>query len=414
MNGFDDTEKFITDVLQRSPMISKDAQTYFCVPTREIKIEIPVRTESSGLQVFQGYRVQHNNALGPFKGGLRYHPEVDISHFRTMASLMTWKCSLIGIPFGGAKGGICCDPKKLTKGDLELITKKFVERLNHAIGPNVDIPAPDVGTNSQTMAWIYEAYSQVNGDEPGVVTGKPLELWGSLYREQATGHGVGLMCKYAAEACEINIAGAKVVIQGFGNVGSHTAEKLDQLGAKIIAISNSKTAIYCESGLDVSKLMDIYKDPDLNLDHYDGEFEKISNQQLLELNCDILVPAALGHVITEDNAKDIKAAVIVEGANNPVSFEAQEILDSMEITVIPDILANAGGVLVSYFEWVQNLQRFRWSLELVKERFEVQLKDTWKLVSQKYRETHWNYRRCAYFIAVNRVYKASELRGFLG
>lgn len=241
-------------------------------------------------------------------------------------------------------------------------------------GPNLDIPAPDMGTNEQTMAWIYEEYSKINGDEPGCVTGKPLELWGSQYRTQATGHGVALFTKFAAEASELNIFDAKIVIQGFGNVGSYCAEKLGEFGSKVMAISDSKTTIYNPEGLDVEELLEIYHDPDRGLKDYHLDCEQLKSEEIFQIDCDIFIPAAVGNVITENNAHEIKAKLIIEGANNPVNYQAQEILDQRGVIVVPDILANAGGVLVSYFEWVQNIQRYRWSKEVVIERFECEIK----------------------------------------
>ncbi len=411
--GSNDDDSHLAAAFALLPEISEDAQKFLTLSKREIRIELP-STVGDGVSVFEAFRVQHNNALGPYKGGLRFHPDVDIDHFRTMASLMTWKCALMDIPFGGAKGGIVCDPKQLSQGELESLTKNYVERMIDIIGPKSDIPAPDMGTNAQIMAWIYEEYSKFHGEEPAAVTGKPIELWGSYGREEATGKGVYLNTKWAGEAIDLSFQGAKIIIQGFGNVGSHAARHLAKNGAVIVGVSDSSGAIYNSAGLDLQNLLKFKTEGGKFSEYEPTKVEKLSNTDLLEQPCDVLIPAALGDSITENNADNIKARLVVEGANNPVTPRAHRILTEKHICVVPDILANAGGVLASYFEWVQNLQRMQWDEEDVSKKFEDKLKAAWKKTSEKHRQLQVDYRTAAYCIALERVYKASLLRGFLG
>ncbi|MEZ4743757.1 MAG: Glu/Leu/Phe/Val dehydrogenase dimerization domain-containing protein [Bdellovibrionota bacterium] len=404
---------FLSRALHHLANIQDELHMFYCLPKREVRVQL-VLDSNDKMKVFEGFRVQHNNALGPYKGGLRYHPTASMQHFRTMASLMTWKCALVGIPFGGAKGGIACDPKALTAEELETLTKKYVEQMMPIIGPKIDVPAPDMGTNAQVMAWVYEEYSKMHGDEPAVVTGKPLELSGSFGRESATGNGVAYIAKWATEASELSLSNAKIVIQGFGNVGQFAAKKLVELGAQVVAISDSSGGVYSSSGLNVEKLLEFKNYEKGSLNEWDGECEKITNEDLMQLECDLLVPAALGNVITDINANAIKAKMIVEGANDPISAEAQDFLESKGVVIIPDILANAGGVLVSYFEWAQNLQHFQWNVEKVEENFREMLKKAWKETAEKHRSLKVNYRTAAYCIALERVHKASQLRGYHG
>jgi len=379
---------------------------------RELTVHFPVKMDDGSVRVFTGYRVQHNDTRGPFKGGIRYHPEVDLDEVRALAMWMTWKSAVVNIPFGGAKGGVQCNPKELSQGEVERLTRRFTWEISIAIGPEVDIPAPDVYTNPQVMAWIMDTYSTFKGYAvPGVVTGKPLELGGSVGRYEATGKGVVITTLKACEYLNIPIEGARVVIQGCGNVGSIAAQYFDKAGAKVIAISDSKGGLYNEKGLDIKAALDCKKRYACLLQEEVSGTEVITNKELLELDCDILVPAALEGVITRENAPRIKAKILVEGANGPTTPEADEILAEKGIFVVPDILANAGGVVVSYFEWVQNLQELLWSEEEVATRLENILKRSFDEVVTIHEEKKVTMRMAAYILGVGRVLKAHLLRG---
>lgn len=386
-------------------------QQFLLRPYRQIMVEIPLERENGELEYLVGFRVQHNQARGPFKGGLRFHPRVNVEEFNILASLMTWKTALVKIPFGGAKGGINVDPKKLSRSELETVTKRFVQRMIHLFGPDLDVPAPDMGTGPQEMAWIYEEFSKVMGSEPAVVTGKPVELEGSVGRLEATGRGVAMITSWATEEELGKLKGKKVAIQGFGNVGSHTALYLEERGAKIVAVSDAEGAVFNPKGLPIADALFELATARKGLTSY-GEGERISNEELLTLDCDILIPAAIEGVITQENAAAIRADLIVEAANNPTTVGGARLLEDRGIPVIPDILANAGGVTVSYFEWVQNLQRFPWDEEEVESELEKILRRAWEAVKEVKNERKMSYRETAYLIAVQRVAKAAELRGY--
>ena len=384
----------------------------FKTTRRELTVHFPVKMDDGSIKMFTGYRIQHNDTRGPFKGGIRYHPDVDIDEVRALAMWMTWKSAVANIPFGGAKGGIACDPKKMSKSEIERMTRRFTWEISMLIGPEVDIPAPDVYTNPQVMAWIMDTYSIFKGYAvPGVVTGKPLELGGSLGRFEATGKGVVISTQNACKQLGIPLEGAKVAIQGCGNVGGIAAIYFERLGAKIIAISDSKGGLYNQDGLDIKAALDCKTKYFCLLSEEGKKSEPISNKELLELDCDILVPAALESQITKENANNIKAKLIVEGANGPTTPEADEILYEAGKFVVPDILANAGGVIVSYFEWVQNLQELLWSEEEVANRLENILTRSFKEVYTISEEKKVNMRTAAYILAIGRVAKASKLRG---
>ncbi|MBW1972017.1 MAG: Glu/Leu/Phe/Val dehydrogenase [Deltaproteobacteria bacterium] len=384
----------------------------FKTTRRELTVHFPVKMDDGSIKMFTGYRIQHNDTRGPFKGGIRYHPDVDIDEVRALAMWMTWKSAVANIPFGGAKGGIACDPKKMSKSEIERMTRRFTWEISMLIGPEVDIPAPDVYTNPQVMAWIMDTYSIFKGYAvPGVVTGKPLELGGSLGRFEATGKGVVISTQNACKQLGIPLEGAKVAIQGCGNVGGIAAIYFERLGAKIIAISDSKGGLYNQDGLDIKAALDCKTKYFCLLSDKVTKSEPISNKELLELDCDILVPAALESQITKENANNIKAKLIVEGANGPTTPEADEILYEAGKFVVPDILANAGGVIVSYFEWVQNLQELLWSEEEVANRLENILTRSFKEVYTISEEKKVNMRTAAYILAIGRVAKASKLRG---
>jgi glutamate dehydrogenase (NAD(P)+) len=380
-------------------------------PWRELQVQVPVRMDDGTIQVFNGYRVQHNGARGPYKGGVRFHPEADLDEVRALASLMTWKTALVGLPFGGAKGGVQCDPTRLSTGELNRITRRYTLNIEHLIGPYRDIPAPDLGTNAQTMAWMMDAYGQLHGHSPASVTGKPVELGGSLGRESATGRGVALVLEAAANDLGLNPQGARVAIQGFGNVGSWAARLVHQLGCRVIAVSDVQSGVYNPNGLQIPQLADYHRTTGSVAGFLGGE--RVTNAELLELDCDVLVPAAVGSVITARNAPRIAARIVLEAANHPITPEADSILDDRGVIVLPDILVNAGGVIVSYFEWTQNLQEFRWE----EDRVNGELR---KIIVAAYHEVHnkavsrgITYRLAALEIGVERVARAVELRGFV-
>ncbi|MDG1847514.1 MAG: Glu/Leu/Phe/Val dehydrogenase, partial [Candidatus Marinimicrobia bacterium] len=341
------------------------------IPDRELKVEIPFRKDNGEIDSVVGYRVQHNNTRGPFKGGIRYHQHVDIEEVRSLATLMTWKTSLVDIPYGGGKGGIEIDPSRYSKTELERISRKFFRAIDPIIGVNIDIPAPDVNTNAQVMSWFMDEYSQTHGYTPGIVTGKPLELGGSEGREAATGRGTAIITREAAEKWNINLKGAKVVIQGFGNVGSYAAKFLHEYGCKIIGVSDISGGLHDPEGFDLDALFD-YNYKNRTIDGYQ-QGKKITNDQLLALECDFLIPAALGSAITDKNVDSLNCKIIIEAANGPVTGEAADKLWEKKIAIIPDILTNAGGVTVSYFEWVQNLQQFKWPEKEINEKLEQKM-----------------------------------------
>ena len=351
--------------------LDEDVRKTLRKPDRELIVEIPLRRDDGSLESLSGYRVQHNNVRGPFKGGIRFHPEVDLDEVRALAALMTWKTALIGIPYGGAKGGISFDPKHYSEGEIERISRRFFRVIDPAIGPQRDIPAPDVNTNAQVMAWFMDEYEQRQGHAPAVVTGKPVELGGSLGREAATGRGVALITRETAKHFNQPIDQSTVVIQGFGNVGTHAALVLAQMGAKIIAVSDVSGGLYKKDGFDVKDLV-AYTKQNGSIDGY-KHGDKISNEELLATECHFLIPAALGGAIHEGNVDNLKCEFVVEGANAPTTPKAAEKLWDRKIRVLPDILANAGGVTVSYFEWVQNLQQLHWSEEQVNEMLEQKI-----------------------------------------
>lgn len=352
-------------VMQLDPNIQKFLER----PQRTIVVEFPVLMDDGRVEMFAGYRCQHSTALGPAKGGIRYHPNVTLDEVQTLAFWMTWKCSLLNLPYGGGKGGVKVDPSKLSKSELERLSRRFFFEISQFVGPLKDIPAPDVNTNPQVMAWYLDTYSMhVGYTALGVVTGKPVELGGSVGRNEATGRGVAVV---AAEACKLlgkDISKAKVAVQGFGNVGSFSAKILqEEFGAKIVAVSDVSAAYYDPNGIDINDLI-AYRDSNKGLIEGYPKAQRIKHEELFELDVDILVPAALENSITEENADKIKAKLIVEGANGPVTPGADKILHSKGVTIIPDILANAGGVTVSYFEWVQDLQSFFWDLDDVRNK----------------------------------------------
>lgn len=379
-------------------------------PKRILTVSIPTAMDDGTERVFIGYRVQHSMERGPCKGGIRYHPEVTLDEIIALAMWMTWKCAVVNIPYGGAKGGVVCNPKEMSMGELERMTRRFTSELLPIIGPEIDIPAPDVYTNAQVMAWIMDTYSMNKGYVvPSVVTGKPLELGGSLGRETATARGCVFCLIEALQTLQIPIQGCTVAVQGFGNAGSYAALFAEEFGAKVIAVSDSKGGVYHPSGLSVRQLM-AHKAESGSVIHFPGA-DSITNEQLLELECDVLIPAALENVINEHNAPQIKAKIIAEAANGPTTPAAQPILDEKGIFVIPDILCNAGGVTVSYFEWVQSLQSLYWSAEDVDKRLREIMVSAFRTVYREATDKRLNMRDAALNIGVGRVARAQELRG---
>lgn len=381
------------------------------VTNREVTVNIPVKMDNGELQIFKGYRVQHNDVRGPYKGGIRYHPDADLDEVRALAMLMTWKSAVVNIPFGGAKGGVQCNPKEMSLRELESMTRRFTWDISSVIGPARDIPAPDVYTNPQVMAWIMDTYSIIKGQtEAGVVTGKPLELGGSLGRFEATGKGVFITTLEAASHLGIPVEGMRVAIQGCGNVGGVAARFFDKAGCKVIALSDSQGAVYNPDGLDVGSVL-ACKDQYACVMGPKVEAQEISNAELLELECEVLAPCALGGVITHGNAPKLKAKIIAEGANAPTTPQADEILYERGVFMVPDILANAGGVTVSYFEWVQNLQNLLWSEDEISKRLHHILKQAFAEVLDIAREKRVDMRTAALNLGVSRVARALKLRG---
>ncbi|MEM3385132.1 MAG: Glu/Leu/Phe/Val dehydrogenase [Nitrososphaeria archaeon] len=380
-------------------------------PKRELQVSFPVKMDDGKIKVFTGYRVQHNDARGPFKGGIRYHPLVDINEVRALAMWMTWKTAVLNIPYGGAKGGVACNPKEMSKSELERLTRKYTMMISPIIGPYTDIPAPDVYTDSQTMAWIMDTYSQLVGYRvPAIVTGKPLSLGGSVGRSTATSRGVIVAAKEAAKAFKREMEGLGIVIQGFGNVGANAAILAREFGAKVIAVSDSKGGIYNEKGLDVLEVLR-HKERSGSVVNFPGA-KNVSNEELLELPCDILVPAALEGQIHKGNAKNIQAKIVVEGANGPTTPEADKILFDREIMVVPDILANGGGVLVSYFEWVQNLTNLYWTEGEVNEKLDNKMRESFLQVYGIAKEKCVDMRTAALILSVGRVVEAMRAAGY--
>lgn len=382
-------------------------------PERELTVSIPVRMDDGSVHVFKGYRVQHSTVRGPAKGGIRYHQNVNVDEVKALSAWMTFKCAVSDIPYGGGKGGVTVDPNTLSDGELQRLTRRFTSMIAPIIGPDKDIPAPDVGTNAEVMGWIMDTYSMLNGHlMPAVVTGKPIELGGSQGRGEATGRGVMLNTLYICEKCGIPISGMRIAVQGMGNVGSVSAKLLYEQGAKVIAVSDVSGGIYKAEGLDIPAVCRYLSVRGNLLSGYQEDgIHRISNEQLLETETDVLIPAALENQINSDNADNIKAKIIVEGANGPVTVEADEVLARKGITLVPDILANSGGVIVSYFEWVQNLQSLEWEESEVNAKLASRMRRAFDRVYAIAQEKEVTLRTGAYLIALKRVVEATKLRG---
>jgi glutamate dehydrogenase (NAD(P)+) len=378
---------------------------------REVQVQIPIRRQDGKIHVYSGFRVQHNGARGPYKGGVRFHPEVDLDEIRALAALMTWKTAIVGIPYGGAKGGVNCPARDCTTDELEKVARSFMDKVEKVLGPTRDIPAPDVGTNAQTMAWMMDEYGKLHGHTPACVTGKPIPLEGSYGREAATGRGVAYMFEQAAEQLDMKPEDTRVVVLGYGNVGSWAARLLQDMGCKVIAASDADGGVHNDKGIDAYALADHVAESG-SIGGF-GDAEEVSGEEALDVECDLLVPAALGGMIHKDNADGINCKLIVEGANSPTTPTADEILSGNGVHLVPDVMANAGGVVVSYFEWVQNLQHFRWEEDEVNERLRKIMRRAYEEVAQKAEDADLPMRPAAYELGIERVLEAAYARGYI-
>jgi glutamate dehydrogenase (NAD(P)+) len=380
-------------------------------PKRVLLVSLPVKMDDGEIRVFAGFRSQHNDARGPYKGGIRYHPQVTIDEVKALSMWMTWKCAIADIPYGGGKGGIICDPKSMSPGELERLTRRYAYAISDIIGPHTDIPAPDVYTGGKEMAWIMDTYSAIKGNfvQPEVITGKPLAIGGSLGRNEATGRGLAITVREAAKRLKIEMKGAKLVVQGFGNAGQFSAQFLEDQGATLIAASDSKGCIMNKKGMSVSDLRK-YKEETGSVSDFPNT-QRISNEDLLTLDCTILVPAALENQLTNQNAGKVKAKIVAEAANGPTTPDADNILFENKVLLIPDILANGGGVTVSYFEWLQNLRREYWTEQHVNERLDSNITKAFSDVYEIHMKMNLNMRKASMILAVNKVVEAIKIRG---
>lgn len=383
-------------------------------PMRTLNVSFPVKMDDGSIRVFNGFRCQHNDVLGPTKGGIRFHPQVDMNEVKALAAWMTYKCSLLGLPYGGGKGGVEVDPRNLSKAELERLARAYIRAIAPIIGDHKDIPAPDVNTNPQIIAWMVDEFAKIRGfNEPGVITGKPINFGGSLGRKEATGYGTALAAKLAAEKIGLDMNGVRVVVQGFGNVGSYAAKHLASFGAKVVACADYTSVIYNENGLDIDDLMNYVANNDQVIKGYPKATQELSPEKWIEIESDILVPAALENQINEENVHFVKTKIISEGANGPTTPEADKILTEKGILVVPDILANAGGVTVSYFEWVQNLMNFYWTEEEVVKRLEDLMVRAFESVYKIYTDYgNVSMRVAAYMVSIERLGGAMKIRGW--
>lgn len=400
------------DIVAKEMGLDPNITEYLKRIERALIVSIPIMMDDGTLKIFEGYRVHHSTVRGPGKGGIRFSPQVYLDEVKALATWMTWKTSLLNLPLGGAKGGVCVDPKRLSKKELERLTRRYTAEIINIIGPDIDIPAPDVNTNAQIMAWIMDVYSMQKGRSvPGVVTGKPIEIGGSVGREPATGMGLYFVLSALCNKLNVDLESSKIVVQGFGNVGGTIAELLFNHGCKVIAVSDISTALYYEEGLEIGKLLDWAKEGKYLKDYKDNRYKLISNDKLLTTKCDILIPAAIENQITIQNAHAIDCKIVLEGANGPTTPEADKVLFQKGIHVVPDILANSGGVCVSYFEYIQGVQSYFWKLDRINEELKriiiEAFEETYKIAQEK----NLPLRTAAYIIAVSRIAKAIELRG---
>ena len=399
------------DIAADQLQLADDIRVVFWTPYREVTVQIPVQLADGKTHVFSGYRIQHNGARGPYKGGIRFHPEVDIDEIRALASLMTWKTAVAGVPYGGAKGGINCPAGELEQGELQRIARSFMDKIEKVLGPTRDIPAPDVGTNAQTMAWFMDEYGKLHGHTPAIVTGKPISLEGSLGREAATGRGCVYMFREAAPQLGLSPADTTFVIQGYGNVGSWAGRIMQQLGGKMVAVSDANGAIRSDAGIDANELHEHISKGGL-ITEFEG-VESIDPDDLIAVPCDVFIPAALGGMIHEHNADRMECRMLVEGANSPTTPAADAILRDKNVYVIPDVMANAGGVVASYFEWVQNLQHFRWEEREVNDRLGTVMRRSYREVSGRAKEEKLDLREASYLVGLERVVEAARTRGYI-
>ncbi len=390
---------------------SEETARILHLPFREMQTNYPVRMDDGSRRVFTGYRVQHNGARGPFKGGIRFSPLVDLDEVRALAEAMSWKTAIVNLPYGGGKGGVTCDPRTLSPLELEAVSRGFASRMHAILGPHRDVPGPDMGTNAQVAAWMMDEYSRRYGYSPAVITGKPVEMGGSLGREAATGRGVMIVAKAAFETAGRSLQGVRFIVQGFGNVGSNAARLLEAEGAVLVGVADIDGAIYSENGFSVESVVS-HLGATRSLQGY-PEADLVPVDELLAKPCDLLVPAAIEGVLTGENAGSVQAEFIVEGANLPTTPEADAVFESRGVTVVPDILANAGGVTVSYFEWVQNLKQLFWKEEEVNERLAEKLLGAYRDVHELHLKHRVSLRKAAYMLGVSRVKRAEELRGGL-
>src|SRR3954453_12452745 len=379
---------------------------------REVQVQIPIRREDGRIHVYQGFRVQHNGARGPYKGGVRFHPEVDLDEIRALAALMTWKTAIAGIPYGGAKGGVNCPAEEMSSSELQTIARSFMDKIEKVLGPTRDIPAPDVGTNAQTMAWLMDEYGKLHGHTPAIVTGKPIALEGSYGREAATGRGVIFVLEEVAEQLGMNLGELTFAIQGFGNVGSWAARILHDKGARMVAVDTVDGSIRSDAGIDPHKLYSFLMDEHRDIMAF-PDAETTSKEDFLATECDVFIPAALGGMIHEHNADTLNCKVLLEGANSPTTPKADSILSDKGVYIAPDVVCNAGGVIVSYFEWVQNLQHFRWDEDEVNYRLETTIKRGFAEVAEKCENDKTTPRIAAYELGIERVVEAAKTRGYI-
>lgn len=388
-----------------------DVRVVFWTPYREVTVQIPVRLSDGKIHVYSGYRIQHNGARGPYKGGIRFHPEVDIDEVRALASLMTWKTAIAGVPFGGAKGGVNCPARELEPHEVENVARSFLSKIDKVLGPTRDVPAPDVNTNAQVMAWMMDEYGKLHGHTPAIVTGKPILLEGSYGREAATGRGCVYVFREAAPHLGLTPADCTFVVQGFGNVGSWAARIMQQLGARMVAVSDVSAAIRSDDGIDANSLHDHLSRGGKMAD-FEGT-DEIDPDDLIAVPCDVFIPAALGGMLHEHNADRMRCRILVEGANSPTTPAADEILRERDVYVIPDVMANAGGVVVSYFEWVQNLQHFRWDEREVNDKLGNVMRRAYREVAARAKQEQLPLREAAYLVGMERVVEASRTRGYI-
>lgn len=409
MKAFDSTQLYFNRAADQIDL-TENMRRLLIIPKREVQVQVAIERDNGEIATFVGYRVQHDDARGPMKGGLRFHPDVDMDEVRSLAALMTWKTAVVDLPYGGAKGGLAIDPAQFSTRELELITRRFVDGIHDVIGPDIDIPAPDMGTNAEVMGWFMNQYAKYHGFSPACVTGKPVELHGLPGREEATGRGVGILTYKMLSRLNRKPADTRVAIQGFGNVGFHTAKFLHEASYRLIAIGDASGGYYRADGIDVPSALRYALEHKGVLTGY-AEAEKISNADLLALDVDVLVPAALGGVITHANADSIRAKIIIEAANAPVYPDADDILTARGVTILPDILANAGGVTASYFEWVQNRQHYRWDINRVRQELDHVLTRSFERVWELSTERKVNLRTAAYILGIGRVGQATILGG---